>query len=164
MSTGYREHISQRTSAMIDIMRGSSRVKTVLVTPRSVHSRRLMGDDYIQLEFTLETAVEFRIGDYIVDEVFGKYLITDEQMPRYNKTTGGYDYSLRFDAEYIQWKNYIHCLVADLDGTKQRMESDWSLTDKLEVHAQQIADEVNLIIGASAGEGYCVDVTRCEGQ
>lgn len=171
MSTGYKGQIRQRVSSTIDIMRGSSIVKTVLITPRSVHSRRLMGDDYIQLEFSLETATEFQIGDYIVDEVFGKYIITAEQMPKYNTTTGGYDYSLRFDAEYIQWKNFIHCLtVNDSNNTLQRMESDWSLTDKLEVHAQQIADEVNLIIGASAPDpayggqtvnhtGYCIDVT-----
>jgi len=146
-------------------------VVSIPITPKCVRRFTLMQEDYIQLEFSLSSAVHIAIGDYFEDDLFGKFVCTEEQMPKYNTKTGGYDYSIRFDAEYMVWKNFIHCLtVNDSDNTLQRMESDWSLTDKLEVHAQQIADEVNLIIEASAPSpayegqivphsGYCIDIT-----
>lgn len=158
---------------VVDELQGTSTadVVSIPITPKCVRKFTLMQEDYIQLEFSLPSAVHIAIGDYFDDDLFGKFVCTEEQMPKYNTKTGGYDYSIRFDAEYMVWKNFIHCLtVNDSDNTLQRMESDWSLTDKLEVHAQQIADEVNLIIGASAPSpayegqivphsGYCIDIT-----
>ena len=138
--------ISQRSSAEVTIKRGSSTIKNVLITPRSIRRYTLMQEDYIQLEFSLVTPVRFAIGDYVDDEVFGRFYVTEEQMPKYNTKTGGYDYSLRFDAPYMRWRNWLHCMVADVNGTRKRMESSWNLTDKLLTHAQQIAENVNLII------------------
>ncbi len=143
-ATGYIENIQQRTSAVVTIhyySGGSTASIEVPITPRSVRRFSLMQDDYIQLEFSLEEPVNIGIGSYFTDSIFGQFFITSEQMPRYNQTTGGYDYSLRFDKDYMRWKNFLHCLVSN----SKRMETSWTLTDKLAVHAQQIADNVNII-------------------
>lgn len=114
----------------------------VPITARSVRRFMLMQDDFIQLEFSLAEAVHFGIGDYIVDDVFGKFVITTEQMPKYNQRTAGYDYTLRFDAPYIGWGNWLFCLVAD----GKRVESRWNLTAPLATHAQQVADNINVLV------------------
>lgn len=157
---------------VVDELQGTSTadVVSVPITPKCVRRFTLMQEDYIQLEFSLPSAVHIAIGDYFDDDLFGRFVCTEEQMPKYNTKTGGYDYSIRFDAEYMVWKNWVHCMTVIAGGVKQRMETEWGLTDQLSTHAQQIADEVNLIIGerqdipAGPGEptpsnGYCVDVT-----
>lgn len=162
----------QREQADIQIRRGwptgVDLLATVPITGRSVRRFLLMQEDCIQLDFSLAEAVHFTIGDYIDDELFGKFVIAEEQMPKYNVSTGGYDYSLRFVAPYMMWRNYIHCLIIQ----NQRKETEWNLTDRLEVHAQLVADNVNLIFrptistdtNVETGEvinhstGYVVDV------
>ena len=147
-ATGYIEGNSQRlaTNNEYNITihyfdGGSSASIQVPITPNSVRRFFLMKEDYIKLEFSLEEPVNIGIGSYFTDAKFGKFYITSEQMPRYNQKTGGYDYSLTFDKDYMRWKNFINCLVSN----SKRMETSWTLTDKLAVHAQQIADNVNII-------------------
>jgi hypothetical protein len=142
----YITDISRRGRADVTIKRGSAKVATVPITPGSTRRFMLMQEDFIQLVFSLAPPVNFAIGDYIDDELFGRFYVTSEQMPRYNQRTGGYDYSLRLDAPYMMWANWLHCLTVTVDGQAQRMESSWNLTDRLEAHARQIVDEVNLIV------------------
>lgn len=130
-------------------------VSDIPITPRCVRRFMMMQEDFIQLDFSL-TAEELHeisgvgavaIGDFVDDDIFGRFYVTEEQMPKYNKNTGGYDYSLKLEAEYMLWKNWIHCLTVEAGGELQRMEGEWGLTDRLQAHAQQIADEVSLITG-----------------
>ena len=138
-----RSNIHQRTSADVTIVRQGQANLVVPITPRSTRRFMLMQEDYIQLEFSLPTAERIAIGDYVNDAaVFGKFIVTEEQMPRYNQQTGGYDYSLKLEAEYRQWKTWINCLVVG----GYRRDTRWNLTDRLSVHAQQVADNVNIII------------------
>lgn len=155
MSYAIKQNISQRSSAELKIRRTAanglfSTVATVPITPRSVRRFMLMQEDYIQLEFSLAEAVNFAIGDYVLEDMFGTFYITQEQMPKFNPRTTGYDYSLRLDADYMLWRNWILCLMAG----GERMESRWNLTDKLAVHAQQIADNVNDILNPSETNSY----------
>lgn len=145
-----RQNISQRSHPDITIYCVGGAELNVLITPRSTRRYMLMQDDYIQLEFSLASAERIAIGSYIVDEVFGRFVMATEQMPRYNQQTGGYDYSLRFDAEYMVWRNWLHCLA--ING--KRMETRWNLTDRLDTHAQQVADNVNILINAIREEHY----------
>lgn len=152
-ASGYIAGINQRTSAVVTIhyySGGSAASLEVPITPRSVRRFSLMQEDYIQLEFSLEEPVNIGIGSYFNDTIFGKFFITSEQMPRYNATTGGYDYQLRFEKDYMRWKNFLHCLVSN----SKRMEISWTLTDKLSVHAQQIADNVNIIFPPTVNSSY----------
>lgn len=136
---------SQRQNSTITIYRGINSVASVPITARSLRRYVLMQDDYIQLSFSLPSAVHFAIGDFCNDELFGRFYIADEQMPKYNTKTGGYDYTVKMVKDYMLWRNWLNCLVAE----GQRMESQWSLTDKLAIHAQQIADNVNILTGAT---------------
>ena len=162
-----RSDIQQRESATIDL-HYSGGVVAVPITPASRRRFRLMQDDCIELSFSLAEAIHVGIGDYVTDEIFGRFIVTEEQLPRYNAKTGGYDYTLRFDAEYIGWKNWLFCLAT---GGK-RMESRWNLTDRLDTHVQQIADNVNIAmpelktqISEAGGQpeytsnGYGIEVT-----
>ena len=157
--------ISVRSNSEITIWRLVKRPTTVVrvpvtdpvpITEKSVRRFSLMKEDFVQLDFSLPSAVHFAIGDFIEDDIFGTFYMTQEQMPKYNANTGGYDYSLHFDADYMLWKNWMHCLTVNVNGGKQRMESEWGLTDQLSVHAQQVADEVNLLI--PGGSGYRIVV------
>lgn len=134
-----------RNRADITIKRPTSNgdvdVLTVPITERSTRKFSLMTEDCIELAFSLGSAVHLAIGDYVIDELFGKFVITEDQMPTYNTTTGGYDYVVRFNAWYYVWKNYLHCLVAD----GQRMEASWTLTERLTVQAQQIVENLNAL-------------------
>ena len=152
MKHSFREHTTftiKRHIRRHDQVREVNVTEPILITEKSVRRFTLMQEDYIMLVFSLANTEPIAIGDFVDDELFGRFFVTEEQMPKYNQQTGGYDYSLRLNAEYMLWKNWIHCLTVEAGGELQRMESEWSLTDRLEVHAQQIADEVNLIMGAT---------------
>lgn len=150
-----------RTSADITIKRPTGyspthemyygTMEVVPITARSRRKFSLMSEDSITLEFSLRNAKQFKIGDFIDDELFGRFFLTTEQMPKYNANTGGYDYSLRFDAEYRVWGNWVHCLVSE----GERMEASWSLTDRLEVHAQQVIANLE----ALGYNGYTLDIS-----
>ena len=110
--------MNQRTTPYITIKRyttypsSTETVATVLITEKCRRKFTLMSEDSITLVFSLDTAVKIKIGDFIDDELFGRFYVTKEQMPKFNNTTGGYDYSIAFDAEYMLWRNWICCLVA----------------------------------------------------
>ena len=102
----------------------------------------LMTSDYIQLPFTSENVIPFKLGDYAdlsgieFEGLGGKiakvYEIVDinNATPTYNETTGGYDYTLRLDAYYWKWKNKILKYTPENAG----QEASWSLTAALDVH------------------------------
>ena len=150
----------QRTKTDIRILRPTGQIDgqliggTMAVVPITAKSRRkftLMSEDSITLSFSLARAVHFAIGDYVDDELFGRFFLQTEQMPKYNKATGGYDYELTFVAPCMLWRNWLHCLVAD----GKRMEASWTLTDRLAVHAQQVVANLD----ALGIEGYTLDIT-----
>ena len=100
----------------------------------------LMQHDYIVLNFSLDTPIDFGIGSYVdltgqFDDALGgklskKYYVTEKQTPTYNTTTGGYDYELRLNAYYWLWNNYIFKYTHENAGS----EASWSLTAALDVH------------------------------
>lgn len=154
--------MQERSRSIVDIKRGNATIASVLITEGSVRAFQLMEYDYIQLEFTLAQAVYFEVGDYVDDEIFGKFVITSHQMPNYNTTTGGYDYSLRFDAEYRKWGNKVFMLTsvpAD-GGDRIRKETDWCLTDKLSVHLDEVIHNLNIL--GYTGVTYTIHETATE--
>ena len=166
MATGYIKGFTHRQSAELTIYHIvgiATEPVAVPITPRSIRKFMLMQEDFIQLEFSLATARNFSIGDYVVDPIFGTFYITGEQMPKYNQTTGGYDYSLRFDADYMRWRQYIFMLVATIydededEDVQKRMEVDWKLTAPLSTHAEQIVANLNCI--GAGYSGYSVNVS-----
>ena len=95
----------------------------------SVYRKTLMKEDYILLHFSVYQSVLFEKGDYCETE-FGRFEIVDLVFPKYNTSTGGYDYELRLDAEYYKWKNKI--LFYDRQGGNR--EASWNLTRTPDAH------------------------------
>lgn len=105
----------------------------ILEVPITLACRRkyhLMQEDSITLVFSLEHPFPFRVGDYITDELFGTFRLREKQMPVFNRSTGGWDYTLRFDKEYWLWENHIFMLAAPKENRETRID-DYSDDDEL---------------------------------
>lgn len=108
----------------------------------------LMQEDYVMIKFSSAELIEFALGDYIksvdfmdanvvtCDNIHYKYIITESQTPSYNKSTGGYDYELRFNAYYHEWNKYILMLPT---VSNVRREASFSVTYAIE-------DHINLVL------------------
>lgn len=114
----------------IDIISVGGTISTVVVGEGSVRHYELMSDDYVRLVFSSDKKINIRLGDKINVEGWGTFYITQKQKPTYNKTTGGYDYDLQFDAPYYRWNNKLY----KYEPKNNRNEASWSLTDNLKNH------------------------------
>lgn len=112
---------------------------TVVVGSGSVRRFALMGDDYVTLKFVVAEPLYIAIGDYI-DTDFGRFVIVSDQKPNISKTTGGYEYELKFEAPHHAWKNKIAMLVykQNVDNVEKRYrkESSWNLTADIITQAE----------------------------
>lgn len=152
------------SNIMIRDWRGS--YKTIApITRTSIRKFMLMSEDYIRLDFSAWTAYSIDPGDYIEDAIFGKFVVTKKQAAKLNPTTGAYDYSIQFDAEYMALKNKLLMLVAD----DTRKEASWSLTQNLEKQLEAVSANIEalgydygFIIEKSAENAkkvYCMNYT-----
>ena len=133
--------MKERKRSEIVISRGGTGLyPPVPITEGSKRTFSLMSEDSIELVFSLDEPVRYRIGDYIDDEVFGTFVLRSEQMPRYNKSTGGYDYTLLFEAEHYLGEDRIFMLLST-EG--KRTEVTWSLTAPLDTHATELINNFN---------------------
>lgn len=127
-----RAEISIRTST------GKERA-TVVVGSGSVRRFALMGDDYVTLKFVVAEPLYIAIGDYI-DTDFGRFVIVSDQKPNISKTTGGYEYELKFEAPHHAWKNKIAMLVYKQNVNnvekRYRKESTWNHTADIITQAE----------------------------
>lgn len=138
--------IKERTTADIAIKRGNTVIQSVPITERSVRKFTLMQEDSITLAFNLADPVEFKIGDYINDEIFGKFVITQKQMPTYSD--GAYKYNLKFEASYLRWRNFKFMLTEEKNSVRYRKEAVWSLTSDLETHVDEVLHNLS-VLGAT---------------
>lgn len=127
-----RAEISIKTST------GNERA-TVVVGSGSVRRFALMGDDYVTLKFVVAEPLYIAIGDYI-DTDFGRFVIVSDQKPNISKTTGGYEYELKFEAPHCAWKNKISMLVYKQNvgnvEKRYRKESSWNHTADIITQAE----------------------------
>lgn len=125
---------------MIDIkdIQGNTRFSTG-INPGAKGRFSLMKEDYVVLPFNTLHPIDFQVGDYVdlrgaFDASMGGklakiYQIVDLSYPTYNASTGGYDYELRLDAYYWQWKTKIFKYTPESGG----QEASWSLTASLDI-------------------------------
>lgn len=117
-----------------------------------------MESNSIELNFSSLSAVYIKVGDFINDEVFGRFWATQEQVGVYNTDTGAYDYAITFHSHESLWANRKFMMSTILnDGTRGRKEVSWHLTSPLVDHLQQIRH--NLI-----AVGFYEDVVICIGD
>ena len=111
-------------------------------TPINTGCRRrvqLMNEDSITVKFSDSMKMRFPVGTRI-----GDFFITKEQQEKYNATTGGYDYELKFDAYYWLWANRLLFYV--MPGvTNAPKETSFKLTATIDVHAAVILRCLNAL-------------------
>lgn len=134
---------------------GGGSVRRVAVGEGSSSRFSLMGDDYIELRFTLTDNVIFPLGCYVDlwEQTSGEYVmsaevrrclhryyeVTEPYAPAYNEQTAAYDYTLRLDAYYHAWLNKIAMLVVkDESGALLRHETSWTYTNYLREQARVV--------------------------
>lgn len=76
------------------------------VTTSAIIKYALMGDYYIELPFSLLTPLDFPLGSYITYKG-RKFEIMSEVYPDFDNKTGGYKYTLQFQALQNHMKNFI---------------------------------------------------------
>lgn len=77
-----------------------------LVTTSAIVKYALMGDYYIELPFSLLTPLDFPLGSYITYKG-RKFEIMSEVYPDFDNKTGGYKYTLQFQAQQNYMKKFI---------------------------------------------------------
>ena len=103
--------------------------------------RELMGDHYVRFQFSLGEPVYLHVGDWCFIEGFGRFELTEPYAPKYNISTGGYDYDLQLDAYYIKWKNKL-CRYVPASAAS---ETSFHLTATIDVHLEVIVNTINSI-------------------
>lgn len=124
----------ERKKADIDILPPNGEpILSVLIAEDNKRVYRLMGDDYIELHFANDCAIHIPVGSYVDDELFGRFYVTEEQMPEYDTSTGGYRYELKMDAWYKVWGMKLMMLTSKDIATKVlfRKETEWHLCASL---------------------------------
>ena len=140
----------------IHIYNSSGSVKAVVpLTPTSKKKKVLMGDDYIKLVFVLKEVVNFVVGDYITYSSENFY-ITAPQSIAYNKTTGGYQYEITFEADYKRWKNKK---IMYNPASKTR-EASFSLTAKIQTHLEIVLENLDYNNFVNNGNSYVYSVSN----
>ena len=133
--------MKQRSKATISIYRHrlGEPIAEVLITPNSKVVYNLMEEHSMTLAFDSDKAYYFTIGDYVDDEIFGKFYIAEEQMP----TRSGivYQYNLRLVSWYWLWNNKRFMLTQD--GV--RKECSWHLTNTLSGQLDELCNNLRAL-------------------
>lgn len=133
-------------------------IESVPITPEARRKWRLGSEDNITLPFNLFSVRTFKIGDYVEDELFGHFEITEEpEPPEIDVESGAHKHNLQFDREYIGWKNKSFLLTT---GNINRTETHFSLTDTLYVQLEEV---VRNLFALGYNYTYCVDGTTIRG-
>ena len=152
--------MKERTKNEIEIKRtvngATKTVATVPITEDSTRTFSLMSEDNITLVFETVNPIFFRLGDFIDDELFGEFVITDlANMPSYDTETGACRYNLQFDADYFLWKNKICKYIPDAEAK----ETSFTLTANIETHCDVIVRNLTALGFMHGGKYYTVNYT-----
>ena len=118
-------------------------------------SRELQDHHYVTLKFTTEEPVYFEIGDSVEIPDFGYFELVSAYFPTYNETTGGYDYEMQMDADYMAWQNKILKYRPDYGAN----ETSFKLTSTVAVHLGVILSNIKALGFKHDGKDYSVDYT-----
>ena len=127
-----------------------------------VEKAELMSEDSIELHFSLAEPANFPVGSHC-DWNGKRYEITDAQSPSYNVSTGGYDYTLKFEAYYMAWKQRLYKYIPEEEGVGNT-ETSFSFTSALEEHARLICRCLNADGYTFNGAAITYKVNRASGD
>lgn len=141
---------------MIEIKRNNKVFFTLEdVCDGSKLSRQLMDHHYIILKFSSDMPVHFEVGDSVEIPDFGYFELTSAYFPKYNNSTGGYDYEMQMDAYYMAWKNKL-CKFRPQHGAN---ETSFKLTTKVSGHLSVILSNLKALGLRYNGKDFSVDYT-----
>lgn len=127
--------MKQRQSAYITIHSPQqSEVLSALITESGRRTFALMEKDEITLSFLSEKAVVLPVGAWVDDEIFGRFALASPYTPSLDASKGAYAYDLTFERHYRLWRNHLH---------RFGVETQWTLTDSLAVHASQVVTSLS---------------------
>ena len=139
---------------MIDIRNiDETLLYTAPVTKDAVFRHQLMTEEYVQLVFNEVSQVDFPIGCYLEHEG-RKYVVTTLVFPEL--IDGGYKYSIRFEAEWMRWRNITCFFVNEFTG---KPEANWSMTATPDLFLQQITRNISRAIGQTYTFAYDSSLT-----
>lgn len=141
---------------MIAIKRNTSTLFTTQINKGSKRKFTLQKEDYVNLKFSVETPLYFRLGDHIEldNDPTGLFEIVTPQAPTYNTSTGGYDYDLRFDAYYMKWRNKVMKYTPEIGG----QEASFNLTAELAVHLDIVLRNLKALNYTYKGEPFTFSI------
>lgn len=137
--------MKQRSKATISIYRHrlgepiAEVIAEVLITPNSKVVYNLMEEHSMTLAFDSDKAYYFTIGDYVDDEIFGRFYIAEEQMP--TRSGRDYQYNLRLVSWYWLWNNKRFMLTQN--GV--RKECSWHLTSTLSGQLDELCNNLRAL-------------------
>lgn len=151
LTSNPRGSVTQRTYA--------AGVKVVAEVPDNqggVRKWALGGDDFVRIQFSLDEPIYLNVGDFILiqspldanmsglEEYGDAYALTEQYVPTFNETTGGYDYDVQFDAYWKLLANVTAMLSYRPDGETRpvRYESRWKYTENLTGHADILQNNI----------------------
>lgn len=141
---------------MIEIKRNNKAFFTLEdICEGSKLSRQLMDHHYIVLKFSTDSPIYFEIGDTVELPDFGYFVLKSAYFPKYNETTGGYDYEMQMDAYYMEWANKI-CKYRPQYGAN---ETAFKLTATVSTHLQVILNNLKALGYTYNGHRYTADCT-----
>ncbi|EJX09585.1 hypothetical protein EVA_02306 [gut metagenome] len=114
-------------------------IQDIILSNGAVVHRELGGEHYVRLPFTSEKVLSIPIGSYVQVEGFGRFELTMECRPTFNRQTGGYDYDLKLEAPYMKWKNKVLRYRAASGGS----ETSFRLTAPISTHLKVITDNLS---------------------
>ena len=123
------------------------------ITKDAIFRHELMTEEYVQLVFNEVSQVDFPIGCYLEHEG-RKYVVTTLVSPEL--IDGGYKYSIRFEAEWMRWRNITCFFVNEFTG---KPEANWSMTATPDLFLQQITRNISRAIGQTCTFAYDSSLT-----
>ena len=119
---------------------------------------RLGTEDYVELSFSDSVVYSFGVGSY-VDYLGKRYVLATEYLPKKSATTGGYDYTIRFDAWYMLFN---HKIVKFVGGSGK--ETSFTLTADLATHMGILVKNLALLGYAYEGKAYEFDISGVDSK
>lgn len=141
------------TNQKIDILDPSGAlIRQHTLSSNCVRKFSLMNEDSITLRFSARQPMKFPVGSSV-----GDFFITQEQLGKYNDSTGEYDYELKFDAYYWLWANKLLRYI--IKGVDSARETSFTLTATIEIHASVILNCLGFLGIKYGGSPFRVDTT-----
>ena len=114
---------------MIIYSRSGFQIVDMPINDGCVWRKELMSEEYVSLKFSTAEVLPIKKGCYITTPFGnGRYEIVSAEKPKFNTTTGAYDYEQKFHAEWEKWKHHI----LFYDRQNGNFEKSWSLTSTIQ--------------------------------